>query len=106
MRAKDQCTKKGTASCKLEMTRENLHQLQEMDETLRDLRDLAEKEAEKDEARVYWKEGLLYYRTKQGEKGTDRIVLPRECRREVMELAHSVPTAGHLGRKETAARVS
>ena len=35
----------------------------------------------------------------------DQIVLPKQCRREVLQLAHSIPLGGHLGKKKTAARV-
>lgn len=31
----------------------------------------------------------------------DQIVLPLEYRENVMELAHTIPLAGHLGKKKT-----
>ena len=30
----------------------------------------------------------------------EQLVLPKKCRREVMEMAHSIPLAGHLGKKK------
>ena len=51
---------------------------------------------------------MLYRRRKQaaGGGGEDRdgeqLVLPKEFRKSVLNLAHSVPTAGHLGKKKTA----
>jgi len=38
------------------------------------------------------------------EAGVDQIVLPRECRRTALQLAHTIPLGGHLGKK-TAARI-
>ena len=35
----------------------------------------------------------------------DQLVLPSQCRRQVLELAHSVPLAGHLGQKKTEQRI-
>ena len=35
-----------------------------------------------------------------------QLVLPKDCRQRVLQLAHSVPLAGHLGKKKTTARVS
>ena len=35
----------------------------------------------------------------------EQLVLPLECRHMVMELAHSVPLAGHLGKHKTADRL-
>ena len=32
-------------------------------------------------------------------------MLPLQCRKEVLELAHSIPLAGHLGKDKTARRV-
>ena len=35
----------------------------------------------------------------------DQLVLPSRCRSVVMELAHSIPLAGHLGKNKTTDRV-
>ena len=35
----------------------------------------------------------------------EQLVLPKKCRRKVMEMAHSIPLAGHLGKKKTTDRV-
>ena len=34
----------------------------------------------------------------------EQLVLPTKCRRVVMELAHSIPLAGHLGKRKTTDR--
>ena len=53
--------------------------------------------------------GLLYWhwvpRGQPEEAAVDQIVLPKQCRREVLQLAHTVPLEGHLGKKKTTARV-
>lgn len=35
----------------------------------------------------------------------EQLVLPMQCRERGMELAHSVPLAGHLGKHKTTDRV-
>lgn len=35
----------------------------------------------------------------------EQLVLPQRCRTTVLRLAHSIPLAGHLGRKKMAERV-
>jgi cyanate lyase len=35
----------------------------------------------------------------------DQIVLPLDYREKVLELAHTIPLAGHLGKKKTTDRV-
>ena len=53
--------------------------------------------------------GLLYRhwvpRGQPEEAAVDQIVLPKQCRREVLQLAHTVPLGGHLGKKKTTACV-
>lgn len=35
----------------------------------------------------------------------EQIVLPKSCRRGVLHIAHTVPVAGHLGKKKTVSRI-
>ena len=35
----------------------------------------------------------------------EQLVLPTQCRKAVLQLAHDIPLAGHLGRQKTAHRV-
>ena len=35
----------------------------------------------------------------------DQLVLPTQCRKAVLQLAHEVPIAGHLGKNKTAKRI-
>ena len=112
VRAKDHSTKKNPTSTQwwdLGISRARLQQLQESDESLGVLRSLAEEESTSGAVSLFWKDGLLYRRWKprksQEEDWIDQIVLPRECRRGVLHLAHMVPMGGHLGRKKTTARI-
>ena len=38
-------------------------------------------------------------------RGTKQLVIPVSLRANVLKIAHDVPTAGHLGRKKTEARI-
>ena len=52
--------------------------------------------------------GLLYHRWHPGRDASspvDQLVLPSHCRRHVLELAHSIPLAGHLGVAKTTHRL-
>jgi len=47
----------------------------------------------------YWRDGQLY---RHGSKAPELIiVLPEQCRTKVLELAHSIPLAGHLDKDKT-----
>ena len=49
------------------------------------------------------REGLLYRQWKLlgGEEDVvDQLVLPVQCRRTVLEMAHNIPMTGHLGKKK------
>ena len=35
----------------------------------------------------------------------EQVVLPRQCRRAVLELAHTIPLGGHLGKKKTTEKI-
>ena len=56
----------------------------------------------------FTKDGLLYRRWVPPDRGGegeemafDQLVLPRQCRKMVLKLAHTIPLAGHLGRDKT-----
>ena len=68
--------------------------------------------AEDDRSSNYFKkDGLLYHRRKHAAGGggedsaVEQLVLPKKFRKAVLNLAHSVPTAGHLGKRKTADRI-
>ena len=58
----------------------------------------------------FQKQGLLYRLwTPPGREGpsmaVEQLVLPVKCRKEVLQLAHSIPLSGHLGKEKTARRI-
>ncbi|XP_078240795.1 uncharacterized protein LOC144586395 [Pogona vitticeps] len=48
-------------------------------------------------------EGLLYHVNREGEK---QLVVPMKWRKDVLKVAHDVPTAGHLANEKMIARIS
>ena len=91
-----------------EISAEELKALQEAADpiyTLEALRGMVGKEESEDGVIVKWRKGLLYRVGKEREMQTrEQLVLPTKCRRVVMELAHSIPLAGHLGEHKTTDR--
>ena len=39
------------------------------------------------------------------EMGVEQLVLPKRCRKAVLEIAHEIPLAGHMGRTKTSQRI-
>ena len=96
-------------------TAEEIGKMQQEDESLEKFRRLAE-EASSDEEETpgpffYGDDGLLYRRwvprnaPDDVEQPLEQLVLPTACRKMVMELAHAIPMAGHLGKTKTADRI-
>ena len=88
---------------------EQLRKLQEKDPTLEQTWKAARREPSTGSAGFLVREGLLY-RTwttpRQGEEATvKQLVLPQECRKAVLHLAHHIPMAGHMRQEKTARRV-
>ena len=58
----------------------------------------------------YYLEGLLCRRWIPRDRGpeyaVDQLVLRTQCRKAVLQLAHEVPMAGHLGKHKTAKRIT
>ena len=84
----------------LDLTLEQLQQLQETDNTL-----VGAVEGD----RFSRKNGVPYRqwveRGQPEEAAVELIVLPKQCRKTVLQLAHSIPLGGHLGKKKTADRI-
>lgn len=100
----------------LEVGPQTLIKWQQEDATLEKARELARDASEtvdEDGERVffYYKKGLLYrsWRPKKRDLGDvrqcEQLVLPSQSRAIVLNLAHGVPTAGHLGITKTKDRV-
>ncbi|XP_077997113.1 uncharacterized protein LOC144450384 [Glandiceps talaboti] len=83
-----------------------LIKLQEEDRTLSGIRDRVVEGDEIDSSRscFFKRNGLLYRkwssRYKQ-DKIFEQIVVPKSCRLAILELAHDIPLAGHLGTEKT-----
>eukprot|EP00731_Ephydatia_muelleri_P014661 Em0008g381a len=92
-----------------EMSADGLGTLQRTDPTLEFVRKAADKGESDGRVSFVWKEGLLFrVVAPTRENGVDvreQLVLPKQCREKVMELAHSIPMAGHLSKHKTTDRV-
>ena len=92
----------------LDISTQELRECQKQDDTLAGIRRVAEANDD-DEKEFFWREGLLYRRwcpSRQGEDAAvEQLVLPRRCRRAVLDLAHEIPVAGHLGKEKTRERI-
>ena len=82
---------------------DHLKELQETDGTLAGARVKAMEGAEG----YFKRDGVIYRQWQRPGEGlaVDQIVLPQDYREKVLELAHTIPLAGHLGKKKTADRV-
>eukprot|EP00731_Ephydatia_muelleri_P022383 Em0014g974a len=84
----------------LDISADELQRLQENDSTLANIRQMVADEARKGEDSEYFmKDGLLSRRwAPYGRKEfeIEQLVLPKQLRRTVLELAHEIPLAGHL----------
>ena len=91
---------------------EDLRRLQKSDDTLRVACEQAKSRDHLTQT-FFWEDGLLYRKwrpknsTEQSEDDcVQQLVLPHQCRQQVLSLAHAAPLAGHLGRKKTYNRVA
>ena len=86
---------------KLDISRQQLHKLQEEDHRIQGLR-------EKNPQLLIEKNGLLYYlwTPKDSEETIEQLILPKQCHQTVCKLAHTIPLAGHLGRDKTIKRIT
>ena len=85
-----------------------MKRLQETDRTLEIIRRASPKQKSENGVSFVEKEGLIYRVVRAplnrdgGELYTrEQLVLPVQCRGMVMELVHSIPLAGHLGKHKT-----
>ena len=86
----------------LNISKEELQRLQKRDVTIQNL------EKRIDKGDFFKRDGLLYRwwtpKQYQGEK-VEQLVLPTQCRKTVLKMAHTIPLAGHMGRDKTARRI-
>ena len=76
--------------------------MQQEDETLHSIQTTRDKQTS---GPFFLRDGLLYRRWKpskeEAEEVNEQLVLPRQARKIVLELAYSIPMAGHLGKRKT-----
>ena len=91
------------ASHPLDISMEELRTLQETDTTLEAVRRAAGGEACSARVGFFRRDGLVYRRwTPPGRDAEDmvveQLVLPLQCRKTTLQLAHDIPLAGHMRR--------
>ena len=95
----------------LEANADTMRQWQATDPTLAKARDGAKEEENDDRVGFYNQNGLLYRKWRpEGSANGDvrtckQLVLPQQCRQTVLQLAHDVPMAGHMGITRTKDRL-
>ena len=92
----------------MDISTEEFHQLQEVDGTLEGIHRAAEGHVSTAGA-GFFKRGEVIYRrwTPPGkEEGETSIDQPRPCRQTVLQVAHSIPLAEHMGRDKTTPAVT
>ena len=94
----------------LEMAASELSKIQQEDDSLEAIRQAARGGVSTAGRGFFEKDGLIYRKwtppgQDDGEMTIDQLVLPSPCRKAVLQLAHAIPLAGHMGRKKTAQRI-
>ena len=102
-RAKDRpASERQDPDPELSVSQAALRQLQETDESLSAMQAIADDE---ENSTVFWDKGVLYRTSRNGEQWINQIVLPKQYRRQVLQLAHSIPKSGHLAKAKTSVRI-
>ncbi|KAL5517047.1 hypothetical protein EMCRGX_G002514 [Ephydatia muelleri] len=88
----------------MSLSAKELKELQENDPTLSKVRRKVD-QTNNPEGEFFKREGLFYRRWKPPGRGVEydveQLILPKPCRKTVLELAHDIPMAGHQGRDKT-----
>ena len=89
----------------MDLATQEFQQRQEEDSTLGGVRAAADGCVSRAGSGFCRRNGLIFRRwTPPGrgeESEVEQLVVPKECRRMVLQLAHEIPLAGHLGNKKT-----
>ena len=92
----------------LDITAEELQAMQEEDPSLEEVRLAADGQPSSAGVGFFRRDGIIYRRwVRPGQSGeeVEQVVVPEACRESLLELAHSIPLAGHLGREKTVQRL-
>ena len=86
---------------------EQLQNLQKVDPTLEKIRQVTSTNTDETNQQFYEKDGLLYRlwmppHCCSGDMAVAQLILSVQCRHGVLQLAHIIPLAGHLGKDKTA----
>ena len=86
-----------------------LRKLQWEDETLKAIRESAKQPSKGGNYWFYEEDGLLYrhwHPREEGEEfGIEQLIVPKQHRATVLQVAHEIPLAGHMGKKKTIDRI-
>ena len=94
----------------VDITAGQLRVLQEADASLDEARKLARDHPCSTGVGFFLRDGLLHRRWTAGgqnrqEPAIEQLVLPTECRKVMLKLAHDIPLSGHMGKEKTAKRI-
>lgn len=93
----------------LDITADELREIQDRHPTLMKVREVADGKLSTAGVGFFKREGIIYRKwipPGRGDKAAiEQLVLPTQCRQTVLELAHNVPIAGHLGKEKMRQRV-
>ena len=91
-----------------ELEQEDMERLQREDPSLETVWKAADQETSSNRASFVKKNGILYRvcaHRKEEASAREQLVLPNKYRKLVLELAHRIPLAGHLGKHKTTDRI-
>ena len=92
----------------LKLTKDQLVLFQQRDHTLKKVRNKVRNHPPKNSTGYFLSEGLIYRRyftSNEAKPYIDQLVVPKQCRNDLLMIAHSIPLAGHLGVDKTRARL-
>ena len=98
----------GILECGLKINSGVFKKLQQEDPTLEAIRKSVFNYPPQSKTGCYVVDGVIHRRffpSQQGVASVDQIVVPQKCRPGLLELAHSIPLAGHLGVDKTRERL-
>ena len=93
-----------------DISMEQLQTLQKVDATLEKIKQVVSTNPDGTSRQFYGKDGLLYrcwmppHRCSD-DMAVEQLILPVQCCYGVLQLGHTIPLAGHLGKDKTAQRI-
>ena len=109
-RSQKRMERQAPAHSALEIGADEMKTLQAADATLNAVREAADGHPCSAGIGFFRRDGLLFRRwTPPGhdkqDMSVEQLVLPVQCRRTVLQVAHDIPMSGHLGKEKTAQSV-